>query len=157
RELRALSQQLGEWPLLLKLVNGTLRSEIADSDMSMSVALNYVSRKLEKGGVMAFDADDADDPKDPLARERAVRTTLNISLDQLKADEKRYPGATSCFNELAVFPEDVVIPVATLVKFWSGQGLDDFGTQELCRHLYRRSLLVSFDAATHHIRLHDVV
>jgi hypothetical protein len=62
------------------------------------------------------------------------------------------------YQELAVFPEDVAIPLDTLEKLWGATGgLDDFDTEELCRTLYRHSLLLTFDLATRTIRLHDMI
>src|SRR5207247_10273140 len=61
-------------------------------------------------------------------------------------------------QKLAVFPEDVDIPLATLEKLWGATGgLDDFETEDLCQTLYRYSLLLTFDLTTRTIRLHDVI
>lgn len=150
-DLQKLARRLGEWPLLIKLVNGYLQSEIADFARSAPDAFRYVNRKLDEQGLLAFDAED------PLAREQAVGKTLGVSLDRLKADEERYPSAVARFCELAVFPEDAAIPVSVAAAMWGDGKCDEFAAEELCRHLYRRSLLLSFDAITRHIHLHDVV
>ncbi len=45
------------------------------------------------------------------------------------------------YLELAVFPEDVVVPEATLETLWSAVGLDDLDTRDLLDRLEDRSLL----------------
>jgi WD40 repeat protein len=78
--------------------------------------------------------------------------TLSVSLDMLSTDEK------ASYQELAVFPEDVDIPLVTLQRLWGTTGgLDDFGTEVLCERLYRFSLLLDFDLTKRSVRLHDVV
>src|SRR5205823_8220754 len=86
------------------------------------------------------------------AREAAVSATLRVSFDLLQKEQY------ARYQELAVFPEDVDIPLVTLQKLWGATGgLDDFDTEELCRTLYRHSLLLNFNLATRTIRLHDVI
>jgi WD40 repeat protein len=143
--LRALVARLGEWALLLKLANGVLRDRV-DRGETLTNALVYLNRALDKRGLMAFDAANAQD------RNRAVSATLRVSFDLLQREQY------ARYQELAVFPEDVDIPLATLQKLWGATGgLDDFDTEELCQTLYRFSLLLSFDLATRTIRLHDVI
>ena len=78
--------------------------------------------------------------------------TLSVSLDLLSADEQ------ARYKELAVFPEDVDIPLVTVQRLWGATGgLDDFDTEELCERLYRFSLLLDFDLTRQSIRLHDVI
>ena len=52
-------------------------------------------------------------------------------------------------KELAIFPEDVEIPLTTISKLWSATGgFDDFDTEELCTRLEQlvtRVALRSFD------------
>src|SRR5437764_399177 len=94
----------------------------------------------------AFDAENAQ------ARDAAVSVTLHVSFELLHAEHY------ARYQELAVFPEDVDIPLATLEKLWGATGgLDDFDTEELCQTLYRHSLLLNFDLATRTVRLHDVI
>lgn len=144
--LLALAARLGEWPLLLKLVNGTLRERVNAAGQSFPEAVAYVNRALDRRGLTFFDA------RSPAAREQAVSKTLGVSLDLLDAGERERYG------ELAVFPEDVDIPLATLERLWGRTGaLDEFDTEALCERLARLSLLLRFDLTTRHVRLHDVV
>ena len=144
--LAALAARLGEWPLLLKLVNGTLRDRVAGSGQPLADALIYVNKALDRRGLTFFDA------RNPALRAQAVGMTLGISLEQL--DE----GERARYGELAVFPEDADVPLKTVGKLWGATGgLDEFDTESLCERLSRLSLLLGFDLATSHIRLHDVV
>src|SRR5437588_4044027 len=106
RPLRLLSARLGEWPLLLKLVNGTLCERISKKQ-SVLDALAYVNEALDECGLTIFDARDAQD------RSQAVSKTLNVSFQLLTGDEY------SRYTELAIFPEDIAIPLSTLEKLWS--------------------------------------
>jgi WD40 repeat protein len=143
--LRLLAARLGEWPLLLKLVNGALRNDV-DNNQTLPDALAYVNKALDKRGLTAFDA------RNPVERDQAVAKTLDVSLELLSEDER------SRYGELAIFPEDVNIPLVTLEKLWGATGgLDDFDTQELCKRLHQLSLLLLFDRTAEYIRLHDVV
>jgi hypothetical protein len=145
RKLSQLAAKLGEWPLLLTLVNGALRERI-DRGQSLHDALNSLTKMLEKRGLTAFDAQNAHE------RNQAVTKTLSVSFDLLNADERlRYQG-------LAIFPEDADIPLETVQTLWNAMGrLDDIDTENTCERLYRLSLLLRYDLATRAIRLHDVI
>src|SRR5215213_256795 len=146
RDLTKLASRLGEWPLLLRLVNSALRSRIENDHQSPRDAIKWINRALDKRGLAYFDARNSDQ------RHQAVVRTIGVSLDLLSAPEgERY-------GELAIFPEDVEIPLATLEKLWAKTGsFDEFDTEELCSRLNRFSLLWSYDASRRRIRLHDVV
>ncbi|MCW5667950.1 MAG: TIR domain-containing protein [Piscinibacter sp.] len=143
--LAALAGRLGEWPLLIKLVNGALRERLQQGQ-APAAALAWVGTALDKRGLTFFDARDA------AHRDRAVAQTLGLSLAQLDADER------ARLDDLAVFPEDQVIPLATLARYWHRTGaLDEFDAEALAERLHRLSLLLDFDPARRHIRLHDVI
>jgi WD40 repeat protein len=145
-ELQALAARLGEWPMLLKLVNAALRERVLGSGQNLGAALAYVNKALDKRGLTFFDA------SDPGARHQAVAKTLDLSLSQLSEAEAQR------FDELAVFPEDAEIPLSTLTCYWGRTGgLDDFDTESLCDRLQRRSLVLDFDPTARYVRLHDVV
>src|SRR5205807_2328966 len=82
----------------------------------------------------------------------AVKKTLGVSFDLLSAnDYARY-------RELAIFPEDLDIPLITIQRFWGATDrLDELDTEEVCERLYRFSLLLRCDLAARTIRLHDVI
>ncbi|MBS1788900.1 MAG: hypothetical protein JST85_14315 [Acidobacteria bacterium] len=140
-ELRKLAARLGEWPLLLRLANGVLRTRTKSGE-DLAAAITYANRALDKRGLKAFDANN------PVERNQAVSVTLAVSLDQI-SDEDR-----ARFFELAIFPEDIYVPMVTLEKYWR---LDDLDTDDLCDRLYHAALLLEFDLGTRVIRLHDVI
>jgi len=143
--LETLASRLGEWPLLLKLTNSQLRIRVNEHQQSLNDALSYVNKALDKRGLTAFDARDAAE------RSQAVSKTLEISLELLSEDEH------TRYAELAIFPEDINIPLATVEKLWQPAGLDDFATEDLCQRFYRLSLLLQLDLQTRTLRLHDVL
>lgn len=102
--LEALAKRLGEWPLLLRLVNGALRQRVENDQQPLAEALVWVNRALDKRGLTFFDE------KNPEARNQAVAQTLGVSLDLLSGEQR------ARFAELAIFPEDAEIPLATLQK-----------------------------------------
>jgi WD40 repeat protein len=144
--IQQLAKRLGEWPLLLALANGVLRERVRRLREPLPAALTYIQDALEKRGVVAFDARNAQE------RTEAVTRTVEVSLEQLSPDERMR------FEELAIFPEDVTIPLATVHRLWKITGnLDELSTKDLCQQLYSFSLLVSCDLQTRSIRLHDVI
>ena len=144
--IQQLAQRLGEWPLLLSLANRVLWQRVVRSRDSLGEALSYLQRRLDTKGVVAFDATNAQE------RSKAVAKTIEVSLEQLRLDERMR------FEELAIFPEDVPIPLATVHRLWQATGnLDDLDTEDVCQRLYSLSLLQSYDLQTRSIRLHDVI
>jgi WD40 repeat protein len=140
-----LSDRLGEWPLLLKLVNGALRDRVKNRGQSLPDGIAFVNKALDRHGLTAFDY------RNPEDRSQAVSSTLGISMDLLSDEEKvRY-------SELAIFPEDLSIPLETVEKLWQHADFDDFETEILCERLHNLSLLLNFDLNTRQISLHDVV
>ena len=75
--MRQLAARLGEWPLLLKLVNGALRERVDKLRAPLPDALSDIEKRLDKHGLAAFDATNA------RARDEAVAKTLGLSLDLL--------------------------------------------------------------------------
>ena len=143
--LRDLAARLGEWPLLLKLANAALRDRV-HGGQSLSAALAYLNRALDRRGLTFFDARDAG------ARRQAVSNTIELSIERLSEREQ------ARFTELAVFPEDVDVPLATLERLWARTGgFDDLDTENLCERLHRLSLALAFDPTVRYIRLHDVI
>src|SRR5436305_13095514 len=92
QSLRTLVQKLGEWPLLLKLVNAVLRERVREYHQSLSESLIYVNTALKKRGLTVFDH------SNPQQRDQAVRATLSVSFELLGEDSSRY-------HELALFPQ----------------------------------------------------
>src|SRR5205807_4181335 len=119
--LRSLVARLGEWALLVKLANALLRDRVGRGE-ALPKALVYLNKALDKRGLTAFDAENMQ------ARDAAVSATLRVSFDLLSREQY------TRYQEVAIFPEDVDIPLATLQKLWGTTGgLDDFDTEELCQ------------------------
>ena len=145
-ERRQLAHRMGEWPLLLKLTNGTLRDRVHNNNEPLSAALNYANHALDSQGITAFDVEHS------AGRRRAVAQALDISLGLLNFTE------CARYDELAIFPEGVNIPLTVLEKLWGATGdLDDFDTEELCARFYELSLLAQFDLTSRYIRLHKAM
>ena len=110
-----LADRLERWPLLLKLVGSALVSRIKRGD-SFDNALGYVNRKLDTRGLTAFDHDH------PSARNQALASTLDATLDMVDAlDRER-------LHALAVFPEDIGVPVEVVAALWE---LDVYEAEDL--------------------------
>ena len=137
---RALAERLGKWPLMLELAGATLRHRIGRGD-TPDGALNYLSTKLDKQGMVAFDQ------RNPTERHQAIERTIEVSLELLDPRERQ-----QCV-ELAIFPEDVDIPLSVVSALL---GMDDFDTEEFIQRLDNFSLL-RFILQTGTIRLHDVM
>jgi WD40 repeat protein len=144
--LAALAGRLGEWPLLLGLANGVVRARIARGASSAD-AVDYAERAIAQRGIAyAFQADD------PESRRRTAWGTLEISLEQLGADERRR------FAELAVFVEDAEIPTMVAIGLWrQTAALDPLDGEDLLVRLAELSLLSELDLGRRVLRLHDVV
>ena len=140
--LRDLATRLGEWPLLLKIVNRQLRELIQQEGFSLEQSLFEVNEALDAEGLTAFDREDLE------SRNHAVARTVGASLRRLAGDE------ISRFEQLAIFPEDEDIPFQVLEKLWA---LRFSATKTLCNRLHDLSLLLRFDRQTRTIRLHDVI
>src|SRR5437588_4742374 len=91
--LRALVARLGEWALLVKLANGVLRDRVGRGE-ALTNALAYLNKALDRRGLTAFDAENAQ------ASNAAVSATLRGSFDLLRAEQY------ARYQEQAVFPED---------------------------------------------------
>ncbi len=145
-ELAALAERLGDWPLMLKLLGAQLRERVCRLNEPVDRALEWVGRALTKRGLTAFDIEN------PTERDQGVAATLEASLSLLSEDERQR------FAELAVFPEDAVVPLATVQTLWAATGgLDDLDSDDLARKLFGLSLLLDLDLARRSLRLHDVI
>jgi WD40 repeat protein len=136
-----LADLTGRWPVLLNLVNSNLRSRIARGQAAESAIEKLITVLIERGPT-AFD------PARPAQRERAVVATVAASLDLLSLSDQE------CFLDLAIFPEDVDIPVDILALLWpNGQA------ETRCEELARLGLVATYrlDGPSPRLRLHDVM
>ena len=151
-KLEALATRLGRWPLLLTLARGMLTDLVVDYHLNIDEALTTLAEMYQTRGVTAFRLDNIDE------RQRTVDACLGVSLQHLEKFTHSHFHATERCLELAVFPEDTDIPLATLQVYWKGSaGLEPSETKDLCTRLHRLSLLLTCDLGTGTIRLHDVL
>ena len=144
--IQRLAKKLSYWPLLLKLANGVLRDRVRVAGQSIEDALAYIQAALGRRGLSAFDKRAEAD------RRRATADTIDISLGLLEEDERQR------LIELAVFPEDIAIPLGTITRLWGEtDSYTDFDTEELCTRLFSLSLLQVFDLDRREAQLHDVI
>lgn len=101
-----LATRLGEWPLLLSLANGVLRSRIARG-ASPAASLEHVERSLQDRGL-----DRAIETGQSGQRRRTTTALLDLSLEQLQRDERDH------FIALSVFAEHAEIPIPAAVGLW---------------------------------------
>ena len=145
RELGELAGRLGEWALLLKLVNAFLRDRVA-KQQALERAIVEVNKRLDSKGLVAFDARNETD------RTKAVARTIGVSLDLL--DE----GRQARFGELGIFPEDADVPIDIVARLWAETGgLDPGETDDFLNELSDLSLLLDLDLHRRTLRLHDTI
>jgi WD40 repeat protein len=137
---RRLVAKLGEWPLPIALAGAAIRLRVERGD-TLPKALDYVVRALDKRGITAFDRSQAS------ARQDAVSKTLAASIDLLNPDEQQR------YIELAIFPEDVAVPISTVTTLWQ---LDELDAEDLARKLDDLAL-VDLDLRLGKIRMHDLL
>jgi WD40 repeat protein len=136
-----LADLAGCWPVLLNLVNGALRRRVARGQPAEHAAAEILETLLTEGPV-AFD------PARPADRGRAVAATVEASIVLLdRTDRDRY-------LDLAIFPEDVDIPVSVLRLLWPGCRVDG-----LCEELVGLGLVADYrlDPPAPRLVLHDVM
>jgi hypothetical protein len=108
--LAALAEKAGNWPVLLGLIASQLRHSLRRPGASPEQAIGAVEEDLQDLSLTAFDR------PDPNRRSAAVATTIEASLRYLR---ETTPQAATHYRELAVFPDDVPIPVAVLQDLWA--------------------------------------
>jgi len=136
-----LINRLGKWPLLLRLANSVLRTQM-NLGKSFPDAVDYAHRALTRRGLSAFDATDGSERHD------AVGRTLDVTLDLLTPEDNAY------FSQLAIFPSNVDVPLQIVECLW---GVDDLESEAICGRLYNSSLLLELNLQKRQLRLHEVI
>jgi WD40 repeat protein len=141
--LGELADRLGWWPMALQPINAVLRDRWK-MGQSLTDAIGYVNRSLDRRGLSAFDRQQAA-PGQSLAR------ALDLSLELLEGDE------LGRYLELTAFPEDTNVPLDAVEVLWGAiGGLDAQQVKELCIRFDRLSLL-GLDLEAGRLRLHEVL
>ena len=137
---RELSQRLGEWPIALELARAMMRQRIEQGDSAENAAQRLI-QTLQKKGPRGL-AKGTGDP-----HHRTIDAVLGRSLELLGSDDR------TRLIELAIFPEDVPIPLSAAASLW---GLDESDVEETAQRLARLYLL-KLDLGRGSMRLHDVM
>jgi WD40 repeat protein len=140
KEIKGLAARLGEWALLLRLVNGTLKN-LAKHGLSVQEAIQRANEDLDAEGFSAFDQNDPD------SRHAAAARALLVSVKYLSEVDQNQ------FFELAIFPENEDTPLSVLSRYWD---LSPSRTRKLFGKLNDFSLLRELNPKEESIRLHDV-
>lgn len=144
-EVHMLLAVTGRWPVLLKLVNRTMRRYVRDG-VTPSRAAWRVLRRLQRRGPTALDV------SRPEERAQAVEATLAASLALLTGDR------LDRYLELSIFPEDVDIPRGVLDLLWSHTGdLDPDEVDGLGEELADLWLVLGYRSDPPSLRLQDVL
>jgi WD40 repeat protein len=143
-----LMRRAGGCALQLKLINHAVRYWVKDHGQSLGSAIRRVEAKFTSEGPTALD------PDDPKYRQEAFTTTVRVSVRLLSEAHPQWPER---FTELAVFPKNTSIPLATLATYWQDSMTCD-EAEALCVRLANLSLVQHFELTdTRSLRLHDVI
>lgn len=144
--LAALAARLGHWPVLLKLANRTLQQRVRQQRTPAVAAVDAVEGELARKGVLAFD------PRHEVQeRDQAVAATIEASLELLDAQERRRCA------ELAIFPQDVPVPLAQAAVLWRlTGGLDAESASDLVVTRLAPLGLIDHDGTAKTLAVHDV-
>jgi NB-ARC domain len=133
----------GRWPVLLSLVNGTVRSD-QNAGRRAEDSMREILQELRVTGPTALDVTDAAE------RHTAVARTIEVSLSRLIAEQR------ARYRELAVFGQDVAIPVPVLARYFkTTAGWSMFQTRRYCQRLAELALVSDYHQDQ--LSLHDVI
>lgn len=143
--LIALAKRIGNWPQLLKLANRFLCERTSKGEpLEKAIAglvVRYQTRGLDALGSTVTDYRD---------RHKSVAAVLETTLDLLDKEKR------ARFDELAIFPEDIDIPISVVAQLWRTTAhFDELVTEDLLHELASLSLLEALDLKRRTVRLHD--
>ncbi|WP_261567711.1 NB-ARC domain-containing protein [Frankia gtarii] len=120
-----LAARCGDWPLLLGLAAGAIRTRVGRG-VPVGDAVTATLEGLAAAGPGAFD--------DERNRARSVATAITASVDILAAGSD--PDRVTRYHELAIFAEEAVIPLPVLERFWAAAaGWTPWQTSRFCELL----------------------
>ena len=135
----------GRWPVLLSLVNATIR-RMVDHGLTAESAAARVERRLHRRGPAALDV------RRGAERDQAVAATVDASLDLLG------PTELERYLDLAIFPPNTDIPLPVLAMLWDGPAGDPVAeAEQLCEDLVDLSLVAGYRQDVGTVRLHEVI
>jgi hypothetical protein len=143
--VNAALQVTGYWPVLLALVNGAVRTDVA-ADGDAEKSLREIVHLLGTAGPSVLDVQDEDE------RHSAVARTIDVGLARLTGEQRER------YLELAAFGEDIAIPVEVLARYWQHTaGWSSFQTQRFCLRLAELALISEYRRDPDKLQLHDVI
>jgi WD40 repeat protein len=133
----------GRWPVLLGLVKAAVRADL-NSGRRAEESMREILHELHTRGPTALDVTDATERHTTIAR------TIEVSLSRLTPQEQ------ARYVELAVFGQDVAIPVPVLARYLdTTAGWSTFQTRRYCQRLAELGLVS--DYRDDKVGLHDVI
>ena len=143
--VKGLLAATGRWPMLLSLVNGTIRTDL-NAGRGVEESMREILHELRTTGPTALDVTDAAE------RHTAVARTIGVSLNRLSVEQRER------YRELAVFGEDVAIPGPVLARYWEATGgWSAFATRRFCQRLADLALISDYRSDPEQVVLHDVL
>ncbi|MGE0629126.1 MAG: NB-ARC domain-containing protein, partial [Hyphomicrobiaceae bacterium] len=170
--LVALAERRHNWPQALRLANGYLRTRLGLSrhtgrrakvcarpttrSISLADAVAAANSVLDQCGGVGLDphrlGQAPDDGPPYIERHAAVADAMRLNLSLLSETEQQR------FAELAVFPEDVDVPIGIAARLWKETGdRDRHATERLLEAFDDASLLHDLDFPAGTFRFHDSV
>jgi WD40 repeat protein len=149
-----LADRLGCWPLLLDLAGARLREEHRTRHGNLTASIQRVVTLFEQRGVLGFDR------RDSTARNAAVANSIKEGLtfasdaSRRETGNEASPGVADRAAELAIFPEDMAVPVRVLADLWQMQELD---IEEDVLRILANLRIVEWDRQNSTVQLHDLV
>lgn len=143
-----LAVRSGNWPLLLRLLNGAIRQRV-DGGTRLQDAVFWVKDGLVGKSPVRVD------PEVGFDRE-AVTAVVDVALAAVERTYGR--AAIDRYGELAIFPVETDIPLAVLVRYWQVRaGWSETEVLLFCRALWNVSLIQRFNPNRTAIRLHPLL
>jgi hypothetical protein len=132
----------GRWPVLLGLVKAAVRADL-NSGRPAEESMREILHELHTRGPTALDVTDATERHTTIAR------TIEVSLSRLTPQEQ------ARYMKLAVFGQDVAIPVPVLARYLDTTAASTFRTRRYCQRLAELGLIS--DYRDDKVSLHDVI
>ncbi|MGB9179683.1 MAG: NB-ARC domain-containing protein [Pyrinomonadaceae bacterium] len=150
--IEELTTRVGTLPITLKLTSGALRSRIEGSGDEPQSALDYLNRRIDEKGLIAFDQQDATE------RHQSVAKNIAASLNLLNEKElERYA-------RLALLLDNNGLSFDEVSRLWGRDKLEtederqhhDLETEESLQRLHALSL-IEYNVKEKSIRLHGAL